>query len=70
MAAPPAADAEQLLLSGRLGSVEAQLLLGKVYSQWRGHTADALAVYDALTEVRVCGWGSLGRAAWRGLVGV
>lgn len=29
-----------------LGSVEVDLLLAKVYSQWKGHTGDALAVYE------------------------
>ncbi len=37
-----------------LGAVEVELLLGKVYSQWRGHISDALAVYDGLTQVRCC----------------
>ncbi|KAK9823503.1 hypothetical protein WJX72_003225 [[Myrmecia] bisecta] len=29
---------------------EADLLLGRVYSQWRGHTAEALAVYNGMIE--------------------
>eukprot|EP00892_Ulva_mutabilis_P003284 jgi/Ulvmu1/1327/UM011_0055.1 len=29
-----------------IGSVEVDLLLAKVYSQWKGHTGDALAVYE------------------------
>lgn len=29
-----------------LGAVEVDLLLAKVYSQWKGHTGDALAVYE------------------------
>lgn len=37
-----------------LGPVEVELLLGKVYSQWRGHTTEALVVYDGLQQV--CGW--------------
>lgn len=36
---------------GRVGPVEARLLLGKVYSQWRGHTGDAAAVYDEIVRV-------------------
>jgi Flp pilus assembly protein TadD len=40
-----AADPE---VSGRLGELELGLLLGKAYSQWRGHSGDAVAQYDAL----------------------
>lgn len=29
-----------------IGAVEVDLLLAKVFSQWKGHTGDALAVYD------------------------
>lgn len=29
-----------------IGAVEVDLLLAKVYSQWKGHTGDALAVYE------------------------
>lgn len=36
--------------SEALGSVELQLLIGKVYSQWDRHFASALAVYDGLIE--------------------
>eukprot|EP01023_Acetabularia_acetabulum_P019973 TRINITY_DN20288_c1_g2_i1.p1 TRINITY_DN20288_c1_g2~~TRINITY_DN20288_c1_g2_i1.p1 ORF type:complete len:426 (-),score=79.47 TRINITY_DN20288_c1_g2_i1:597-1874(-) len=32
------------------GSVELQLLLGKVYSSWAGHYGDALAVFDSLIK--------------------
>ena len=35
-----------------IGAVELQLLLGKVFAQWRGHTNDALAVYDSLVKVQ------------------
>jgi hypothetical protein len=31
---------------GALKPVEVELLLAKVYSQWRGHAAEAFAVYD------------------------
>ena len=51
-ALPGAAEPPAAGTSGGLGPVEVELLLGKTYSQWRGHTAEALAVYDALTEVR------------------
>lgn len=33
-----------------VGRFELELLRGKVFSQWRGHTADAEAVYDALIK--------------------
>lgn len=33
-------------------AVDLELLLGRVYSQWKGHTGDALTIYDALAEVR------------------
>jgi len=33
---------------GPVGAVEARLLLGKVYSQWKGHTGDAANTYDEL----------------------
>lgn len=38
--------------SSGIGASELQLLAGKVFSQWRGHVPDAIAVYDALIEVR------------------
>jgi hypothetical protein len=34
--------------TARLSPIEVDLLLAKVYSQWRGHTADAFAVYDRI----------------------
>lgn len=36
--------------SGAVGTVELQLLIGKVYSQWDRHFASALAVYDGIIE--------------------
>lgn len=33
-----------------VGEVEARLLLGKVYAQWKGHVGDATAVYDELIQ--------------------
>lgn len=47
-----AADAAAAGGAGGLGPVEVELLLGKVYSQWRGHTAEALAVYEGLVSSR------------------
>ncbi len=35
------------------GQVELQLLLGRVYSLWKGHGGDALAIYDQLIKVCV-----------------
>lgn len=36
------------------GQVELQLLLGRVYSLWKGHGGDAMAMYDQLIKVRSC----------------
>ncbi len=38
-------------------AVDLDLLLGRVYSQWKGHDAEALAIYDRLAEVRAHGKG-------------
>ena len=44
-------------------AVDTDLLLGRVYSAWKGHTADALALYDRLAEVRT-------RPHWRKICGL
>ena len=36
--------------SPSFGVVEADLLLGRVYSQWPGHDSEALATYDAIIQ--------------------
>lgn len=38
--------------SSDIGEVELALLAGKTYATWRGHAADAVAVYDGLIEVQ------------------
>lgn len=35
-----------------IGAVERNLLLGKVFAQWKGHTNDALSIYDIIIKVR------------------
>lgn len=47
--------------SSDIGEVELALLAGKTYATWRGHAADAVAVYDGLIEVRGA-WG--GGPSW------
>lgn len=32
-------------------AVDLDLLLGRVFSQWKGHNGEALALYDSLAEV-------------------
>ena len=41
--------------SSGYGQVELQLLLGRVYSLWKGHGGDALVIYDQLIKVCWCG---------------
>jgi hypothetical protein len=36
--------------SDPLDDVQLQLLLGKVYSEWKGHSGDAITVYNGLID--------------------